>query len=121
MSRWSRRVLCGVTVAAIASMGVLAITPIAWTLSGRPDESYPEITFIGIGLPSALVALAAFLIAGRMLVRQSRTRTYVLTAVCMLALANCVVLIAIVGLPESLVSWLPKFTLSALFFAWPSY
>lgn len=69
MSRWSRRVLCGVTVAAIASMGVLAFTPIAWTLSGRPDESYPEITFIGIGLPSALVALAAFLIAGRMLVR----------------------------------------------------
>ena len=39
-------------------MSVLAFTPIAWTLSGR-GESYPELAYFGLGLPTALIAILA--------------------------------------------------------------
>ena len=39
-------------------MSVLAFTPLAWKLSGR-GESYPELVYFGLGLPTALIAILA--------------------------------------------------------------
>jgi hypothetical protein len=50
-------------IAGIA-MCVLAFTPLAWELSGREHESYPELIYFGVGLPSALISI----ISGALLV-----------------------------------------------------
>ncbi|MDP2258478.1 MAG: hypothetical protein Q8J89_02000 [Caulobacter sp.] len=99
-------------------MAILAFTPLVWILGGRPDESYPELVFFGIGLPSALVALVAMLVAGRGLVRPSLTRNLVLASACVLGLAVCGVLVAMVAVPEGFASWLPEQTLLALSLVW---
>jgi peptidoglycan/LPS O-acetylase OafA/YrhL len=39
-------------------MSVLAFSPLAWNLSGR-GESYPELVYFGLGLPTALIAILA--------------------------------------------------------------
>lgn len=114
--RWSM----GVTAAAVtAAMCVLAFTPLAWIVAGRPDETYPELVFFGIGLPSALVALVAILLAGRRMVLASLVRTFVLASACTLGLAICGVLVAMVALPEALVWWIPEQILAVLALAWP--
>jgi hypothetical protein len=43
-------------------MAVLSFTPLMWILMGRPSESYPELLFIGFGLPLgvAFVCVAAW-------------------------------------------------------------
>lgn len=39
----------------LTSMLILAGTPLAWIISGRPAESYPELLFLGIGVPVGLI------------------------------------------------------------------
>jgi hypothetical protein len=82
-------------------MAVFAFTPLAWMLQGRPDESYPEIVFGLIGLPLALIVLAAGAWAIR--TRGANTRL-ALRAVAGLAVAGCVGLLAAALLPERFLS-----------------
>jgi len=100
-------------------MCVLAFTPLAWIVAGRPDETYPELAFFGIGLPSAIVALVAILLAGRRLVLPSRVRTFVLASACMLGLAICAVLVGMMALPEAQTRWFPAQFLALLALSWP--
>jgi hypothetical protein len=49
-----------VSILLLAVMLVLGVTPIVWILMGRPNDSYPELAFLGLGIPLAvlLVVLA---------------------------------------------------------------
>jgi hypothetical protein len=50
--------LC-ISVAFTLVIAVLVLTPLAWILMGRPDETYPELFFLGFGAPPALILLGA--------------------------------------------------------------
>lgn len=53
-----------ILVLAVLSAGVntlFGLTDAAWRLMGSPSESYPEILFIGVGMPLALAAMAGAL------------------------------------------------------------
>ncbi|MBQ1541749.1 MAG: hypothetical protein IIZ63_07080 [Caulobacteraceae bacterium] len=74
-------------------MALLAFTPFAWLMEGRPDESYPEIIFAGAGLPSAVAAsIAGCLLAKRPLIWRGRRRGF-LSLAGAIAIANCICLI----------------------------
>jgi len=36
-------------------MMICAFTPFVWILSGSPDESYPELLFVAVGIPLGLL------------------------------------------------------------------
>lgn len=50
--------LC-VSVLFAAVIAVLVMTPLAWNLMGRPDETYPELIYLAFGAPPAFILLAA--------------------------------------------------------------
>jgi hypothetical protein len=50
--------LC-ISVLFAAVIAVLVMTPLAWNLMGRPDETYPEIVYFALGAPPALILLVA--------------------------------------------------------------
>ena len=55
----SRYVLPFAGVAALVAMLLFAFTSIAWELQASPPESYPEIVFMVVGLPLAVIAAIA--------------------------------------------------------------
>jgi hypothetical protein len=63
------------SAAFLAVMFLLAATPLAWILQGRPSESYPELLFLGFGVP---LGLALVLLSGARLwwLRRRGTRSY---------------------------------------------
>ena len=54
-----RYALLAAAILAFAVMALFAATPIAWGNAGKPDESYPELLYFGLGLPAALIAIVA--------------------------------------------------------------
>lgn len=50
--------LC-ISIAFAAVIAILVMTPLAWNLTGRPDETYPELFFLGFGVPPAVILLVA--------------------------------------------------------------
>jgi hypothetical protein len=50
--------LC-ISVLFAALIALLVLTPLAWNLMGRPDETYPEIVYLALGGPPALILLVA--------------------------------------------------------------
>jgi len=42
-----------------AVIAILVMTPLAWNLMGKPDETYPELGFLAFGAPPALILLVA--------------------------------------------------------------
>jgi hypothetical protein len=58
-----------VSIIFLGVMLTLATTPIVWILSGRPNESYPELLFLFIGVPFAglmvVVAVCRFILKNR--------------------------------------------------------
>ena len=44
-----------VSMLLLVAMLVLGVTPIAWILMGRPNESYPELALLGLGVPLAVL------------------------------------------------------------------
>lgn len=49
----------------LGAMSVFAFTPLVWEWEGRPSESYPEILYVSLGLPAALVAVTAGVLLAR--------------------------------------------------------
>jgi hypothetical protein len=45
------------SVAFAALIAVLVLTPLAWNLMGRPNETYPELFYLAFGAPPALFLL----------------------------------------------------------------
>lgn len=55
-------------IAFAAVIAILVMTPIAWHLMGTPDEAYPELLFLDLGAPPAIILLiagTAIALAGR--------------------------------------------------------
>ena len=52
-------ILLALAIAFLLVMLTFGATPIFWILQGRPNESYPELLFLGIGLPLGVVLVAA--------------------------------------------------------------
>lgn len=46
-------------IAFAAVIAILVMTPIAWHLMGTPDEAYPELLFLDLGAPPAIILLIA--------------------------------------------------------------
>lgn len=114
--RWSPALAA---LIAVAVMALLSFTPLAWRLEGSPDSSYPEIVFMTIGLPSALVALAAGVLAALLSQRQRPRLRLTFHAICLLELLVCGLLTATLFLPDAVLSALPDGFIATLFFAWP--
>lgn len=116
----ARTITFWVGLAAFALMAVLGLTPLAWQFQGRPSESYPELVFLGIGLPLSVIALTA----GGLLAWDSASRTasnvYGLRLMWVLSLVGCGGLLGLTFAPPDLVS--PEFAglaLNALFVGAP--
>jgi hypothetical protein len=63
-------------ILAFAVMILFATMPIAWIKAGRPDESYPELLYIALGMPAGLIAA----VAGAAVAKFSPTRSRVALA-----------------------------------------
>ncbi|GEM_PF-2231452 len=119
-----RFALLALGAALTAAMAVFAFTPLAWVLAGRPAESYPEILFCFIGLPLALVVLAAGGLAAKRAPPPGRGVLVALRVVAGLATAGSALLLSAL-LPWSLPPWslpddgLPQLLLNAVCLATP--
>ncbi|PVM89772.1 hypothetical protein DDF67_11820 [Caulobacter endophyticus] len=94
-----------VGLAAFALMAVLGLTPLVWQVQGRPSESYPELVFLGIGLPLGVISLTA----GALLAWNSASRTASnvsgLRLMSLLSLLGCGGLLGLTFAPPDLVSF----------------
>jgi hypothetical protein len=93
-------------------MIVLSVTPLAWTLMGRPAESYPELFFFLFGAPWALcLTMASVFIAIRGRAILSWRPFAVATAGCLLfpawTFVNVVYGLSRLRLPNT-VSWIAR-------------
>jgi hypothetical protein len=70
-------------------MGVFALTPLAWELMGRPNESYPELVFAFAGAPLALVTLVAGALIARGAAGRSQRNLAALRGVGSLGVLGC--------------------------------
>lgn len=86
--RLERYGLLAAGILALAVMAVFVATPIAWIGAGRPDESYPELLYAGLGLPTALIAI----VAGALFAKLSSSRPKG-ALVPLQATASCAILI----------------------------
>jgi hypothetical protein len=100
----ARTIAFWIGLAAFALMAVLALTPLAWQLERRPSESYPELAFLGIGLPFGTISLTA----GGLLAWNSASRPASnvsgLRLVSLLSLFGCGALLGLTFTPPDLVS-----------------
>lgn len=77
-------------------MSMFAFTDLAWCWAGRPDESYPEIAYLFLGLPAALAATGAGLLFLGTSMGDNKTKiTAYLVYVPALAICGCLVASAI--------------------------
>lgn len=58
--------------AVLLLMLFLGLTDTAWRVMGSPDEEYPELWFLGLGVPSSLAAAGFGLFWARVYTRQHR-------------------------------------------------
>lgn len=116
LTRWSPM---AAALLAVAAMGLLSFTSLASRLEGSPDTPYPAIIFMTIGLPSALVALAAGVLTALRPKRRPPRLGLTFLAVCLLALLICALLTATLFLPDAVLSALPDGFVASLFLAWP--
>ncbi|KQY35412.1 hypothetical protein ASD38_02285 [Caulobacter sp. Root487D2Y] len=84
-----RHGLLALGVLAFAAMALLAFTPIAWMRAGRPDESYPEILYVSLGLPAALIAILAGYMFAKFFALRPRPALIPLQATTLLATLVC--------------------------------
>jgi hypothetical protein len=113
---WS---LVVVALALAAVMALFAFTPLAWRLAGSPDESYPEILFVAVGLPSAVVALAAALLALWSGTRARPVLTVVYRLAGLLALIPGLLLLTAVLAPMAWLADIPSSAQTVLLLGWP--
>lgn len=59
MTLIARYWLLALGLAVLTTMLFFALTDAAWRLAGSPDGDYPELFFVGLGVPSGFVCLAA--------------------------------------------------------------
>ena len=76
-------------ILAFAVMVLFAATPIAWIRAGKPDESYPELLYIGLGLPAALIAIVAGALQAKFLPSRPKAALIPLQATASLAILVC--------------------------------
>lgn len=79
--------LCGAILLPV--MVIFAVTPLAWILAGRPNESYPEIVFAFAGVPLAFVAVVAGALVARGTAIRSLRNLAALRGVAALSIAGC--------------------------------
>jgi hypothetical protein len=70
-------------------MVLFATTPIAWATAGRPDESYPELVYLGLGMPAALIAIVAGALFAKFSSSQPKAALIPLQATASFALLVC--------------------------------
>lgn len=91
-----------VGLVAFASMATLSLTPVAWELQGRPSESYPELAFLGIGLPLSLISLAAGALLGWNSASRPASNLFGLRLLSLLSLLGCGLLLGLTLAPAKL-------------------
>jgi hypothetical protein len=84
-------------IMAFAVMALFAATPIAWINAGKPNESYAELVYVGLGLPAALIAIIAGALQAKFLPSRPRVALIPLKATASFAILVCGWLI-VVGL-----------------------
>lgn len=113
-----RHGLLAAGVLAFAVMVLFATTPIAWIKAGRPDESYPELLYVALGLPAALIAVVAGAVVAKFSSSRSGLALVPLHTTGIAAVLVCVWLVAVgLGPNDASFDALVGPSLSALFSA----
>ena len=92
-----RYALLAAGIVAFVVMVLFAMMPIAWVSAGKPDESYPELLYVGLGLPAALIAIIAGALHAKFSPSRTRGALMPLQATTLFAILVCSWLI-VVGL-----------------------
>jgi hypothetical protein len=81
----------------LCAMSLFAFTPTLWIHDGRAEESYPELVYLGLGLPAALIAAVASMLDLRFSSSRSSRSRAPARLVALVAMGSCVWL-SLIGL-----------------------